>query len=330
MHIKDIEYYLPKNVLDNRELEKLFPEWDSNKIEKKTGIKERHIADQNETALNLAIHASEKLFVKYDKSKIDYILFCTQSPDYFLPSNACILQDKLKLKREIGAFDFNLGCSGYIYGLAIAKSLISTKLGSHILLVTSDTYSKYIHPLDRSNRTIFGDGASVTVIEQSDVINIHEFVLGTDGSGFKNLIIPYGGLKHPYDINADEVMDESGSIRTKNHLFMNGPEIFNFTIDIVPMVIQEVIKKNNTTLEEIDYFILHQANQYILEYLRKKMNIPKNKYFIDMLHTGNTVSTTIPIALKEAKEKNIIKQGDKILLLGFGVGYSWGGTIITL
>lgn len=328
--IERIEYYLPETIITNDDLEKEFSDWSSDKIEKKIGIRERHIVKENETALDLALRASQRVLKNYNKDKIDFLMLCTQSPDYYLPTSACILQDKLGLKTNIGAFDYNLGCSGFVYGLAMAKSLIDSKIAASILLITSETYTKYIHPKDKSNRTIFGDAAAAIIIEKSEEEQIGEFVLGTDGNGYKNLIVPNGGLRNRYDLNAKEIDDGSGSIRTDNNLYMNGPEIFNFTIKAVPKVVSETLEKNNTTLEDLDYVIFHQANKYMNEYLRKKINIPKDKFYLNLLHTGNTVSATIPIAIKDCLDNDIIKKGDKILIVGFGVGYSWGGTIIKL
>ena len=328
--ITNIEYYLPEKVITNDQLAKEFPAWSSNKIEKKVGIRERHIVEEDETALDLALIAGKKILENYNKDKIDFILFCTQSPEYYLPSGACILQDRLGLSKNLGAFDYNLGCSGFVYGLALAKSLITSKIATNILLITSETYTKHIHPKDKGNRAIFGDAAAATIIEKSEEEQIGEFVLGTDGSGYKNLIVLNGGLRNRYNSNAKEIDDGSGSIRTNNNLYMNGPEIFNFTINAVPKLVSETLEKNNISLEDIDYIIFHQSNKYMNEYLRKKIGIPKEKYYLNLLHTGNTVSATIPIAIKEALDNKLIKKGDKILLIGFGVGYSWGSTMITI
>ena len=267
--IKKIEYYLPERKLTNKQLAKKFPEWNAEKIEKKTGIRERHITRKGETALDIGLKAAEKVLDNFDKSKIDFLLFCTQSTEYYLPSGACILQDKLGLSNNIGALDFNLGCSGFIYGLAMAKSFINTGIAKNVLLITSETYTKHIHPKDKSNLTIFGDGAAATIIEKSSKEGILEFSLGTDGSGFDNLIVPNGGLRNRYNPDADIIDDDSGSLRTKNNLYMNGPEIFNFTIKAVPIVVKQCLEINKTSMNEIDYVIFHQANKYMINYLRK-------------------------------------------------------------
>jgi 3-oxoacyl-[acyl-carrier-protein] synthase-3 len=263
----------------------------------------------------------------YDKESIDFVILCTQSPDYYLPTSACILQEKLNLPTHVGAFDFNLGCSGYIYGLGIAKGLIESHISNRILFITSETYTKSINPLDKGNLTIFGDAAAATIIERSENEYILDFVFGTDGTGAQNLIIPNGGLRNRYDEDA-LLINEKDNVRTANDLYMNGPEIFTFTIQRIPDLIHKTLKKNQLQIENIDYFIFHQANQYMLDYLRKKLNIPENKFFMDMRNTGNTVSSTIPIALQ--KSGNQLKQGDIVLLAGFGVGYSWGATIIRI
>jgi 3-oxoacyl-[acyl-carrier-protein] synthase-3 len=328
--IGQIEYYLPEKVITNKDLEDQFKKWEADKIYKKIGIAERHVVSGNETALDLAYNAANKLLANTDKNSIDFLILCTQSPDYFLPTSACVLQEKLGLRKDIGAFDYNLGCSGFVYGLAIAKGLINAGIASKILLIMSETYTRHIHPLDLANRTIFGDGAAATIVEKSDHEHILEFILGTDGTGMQNLIVPNGGMKHPKEENAAEITNTSGDVSTANCLFMNGPEIFNFTIDSVPIAFNDVLKKNNLAFEEVDYVIFHQANKYMIDFLRKKLGIPENKFFMDMSDTGNTVSATIPIGLKKAISQNLIKKGDKVLLCGFGVGYSWGATIIEI
>jgi len=326
--IANIGYYLPNVVVTNESLSKEFGRWEAEKIELKLGIKERYIANSDETAGDLAYYAAKKVLDNYNIEKIDMLILCTQSPDYFLPTTACILQDRLGLKTSIGAFDFNLGCSGYIYGLAMAKSFIQSEIANNVLLLTTETYSKHIHPKDLANRTIFGDAATATIIEKSEKEHFYKFVLGTNGKGKNNLIVNNGCFRNKYNNNAEEMITEAGDVYTENNLYMNGPEIFNFTIESVPLLIEQCLYKNNFKMQDIDYVIFHQANKFMIEYLRKKIQIPKDKFYSDMLHTGNTVSNTIPIAYAKAKEEKIIKAGDKILLCGFGVGYSWGATII--
>jgi len=314
INIAAIEYYLPKNILTNEDISKEFPEWSAEKIKAKIGVESRHIADDSETALDLAVEACEKLFKKYDKSKIDFILFCTQSPDYFLPTTACILQDKLGLAKNIGALDFNLGCSGFVYGLTLAQGLVASGVAENILLVTSETYSKFLDKSDKSNRTIFGDGAAVTIVEKDDSKENYKFLVGTDGSGFNNLIVEKGASRNKSD--------------EQPTLFMKGPKIFTFAVENIPNLIQDTLKKNKLKLDEIDLFVFHQASSYMLNYLRNLCNIPEEKFFVDMKNIGNTVSASIPIALKLAFDQGKIKEGFKVMVAGFGVGYSWGAGVL--
>ncbi len=326
--IKDIAYYLPSNIVTNEELVKEFPEWSVEKIAEKVGVLERRVAVE-ETATDLAILAAERLFAqnKVNKDDIDFVLFCTQSPDYKLPSSACIIQDRLGLPTKCGAFDFNLGCSGYEYGLAVAKGLIAAGVSSNVLLLTGETYNKYIHPKDKGNRTIFGDGASATVVSTDGFARIGEFCLGTDGSGAKDLIVRTSGAKNPDKLN-DLTFDESGNPISSDHLFMDGQEIFMFTLVKVPKMLKEVLSKNSLQKDDINLFVFHQANKYMLEHLRKKLKIDEDKFFVNLANVGNTVSSTIPIALCDAKDNGQLK--GNILLAGFGVGLSWGATILTI
>jgi 3-oxoacyl-[acyl-carrier-protein] synthase-3 len=329
--IKAVSYYLPEETLDNDKINELFPEWSVDKISSKTGIYQRHIAGKNEFSSDMAVSAAKKLFDEHNinAADIDYILLCTQSPDYLLPTTACIVQNNLGIPTTAGALDFNLGCSGYIYGLSLAKGLILADIAKNILLITSETYSKYINDSDKSNRTIFGDGASATLIcGDGPGLEIQGFVLGTDGSGAENLIVKRGGSKYAVSESTDSNVDEYGNQTNENCLYMNGSEIFNFTIGAVPGLVNDTLQKNNKQLGDIDLFIFHQANKYMLNHLRKKIGIDEGKFLYHIENCGNTVSSTIPIVLKEAVEQNKIAPGMSILLAGFGVGYSWGGVIL--
>jgi len=327
-YINGISYFLPKNILSNENINKEFPEWETEKISKKTGIKNRHLSARDEFASDMALKAANKLFDNYniDKNSIDFLIYCTQSPDYFLPSTSCIIQNKLNLKTSIGAFDFNLGCSGYVYGLSIAKAYIKSGMANKILLLTSNTYSKYIHPQDKSNKTIFGDAASATLISNKKGIwSIGDFEFGTDGNGAENLIVKNGGIRNKENKGKDLHDDNKLFIRNDDNLYMNGGEIFNFTSKAVPELIDVLLKKNKLTSDDIDAYVPHQANRFMLEYIRRKIKIQPEKFIYYLENVGNTVSNTIPITLKEKCEQADYK---KLLLAGFGVGYSWGGCIL--
>jgi 3-oxoacyl-[acyl-carrier-protein] synthase III len=328
-YIKAISVYLPTKVLNNEDLIKEFPEWTVEKIAEKVGVKQRHLAAEDEFVSDMATKAALKLFEdhKINKSCVDFILLCTQSPDYFLPTTACLVQQKLNLSTSCGAIDFNQGCSGYVYGLSLAKGLVFGGIAKNVLLITSETYSKYLHPHDKGNRTIFGDAATATIISNDGILKIKSFEVGTNGEGANNLIVKNGACRNPQRQNITS-SDDFGNIISEDHLFMNGSEIFNFTLQAVPTLVNNTIEKNNLSMNSIDFFVFHQANKYMLNHLRKKIGIPIEKFVIDMENTGNTVSSTIPIVLNHMIEENKILESQNILLAGFGVGYSWGGVVI--
>ncbi|MDR0301412.1 MAG: ketoacyl-ACP synthase III [Treponema sp.] len=329
-YIKAIDYYLPQKVLTNEELIQDFPEWSVDKIIEKVGINKRHIAAEHETSTDLAIEAAQKLFNQgIDKGSIDYILFCTQSPDYFLPASACIIQDRLGLSKDIGAIDFNQGCSGFVYGLSLAKGLILGNIAKNVLLLTAEIYTKRLHMLDKGNRTIFGDAASATLISTEGFAEIGEFCLGTDGSGAEHLIMKTGAARNPEKSNTVE-FDENNNPISPDYIYMNGSEIFSFTLAAVPDLVNNTLNKNNIEKDAIDLFIFHQANKYMLDFLRKKLKIEQEKFYIYLSEVGNSVSSTIPIAMCEAIKTGSLKRGMKSLLAGFGVGLSWAGCVLKI
>lgn len=327
--IKALSYYLPEKVVTNEELLKEFPEWSVDKVAAKVGVDSRHIAAPEETAGDMAEKAAHKLFEEYNISpkEIDFVMLCTQSPDYFLPSTACILQDRLGIPTSTGAFDYNLGCSGCIYGMAMAKGLIAAGIAKNVLLLTAETYNKYLHPQDKSNRTIFGDGAAACLISTEGFAEIGEFVLGTDGSGANNLIVKTGAARQK-TVTGKFVEDDEGHVWYDDYLYMNGGAIFNFTLDAVPAMMKEILVKNKIEKESIDYYVFHQANKFMLNTIRKVCMLPKDKFHVNLSTTGNTVSSTVLIGLKKSMDNHIINLGDVIMISGFGVGLSWGGTIL--
>ncbi len=330
--IRAIEYFLPERTLTTAELSEQFPDWPVAKIDAKTGIETRHIAGPDECSSDLAVAAARKLFASgaCAAGDIDYLLLCTQSPDYFLPTTACLVQSRLGIPTTAGALDFNLGCSGYIYGLGLAEGLISSGQAGKVLLLTAETYSKFMNPRDRSVRTIFGDAASATLLTASaDAPRLGPFVYGTDGEGGKHLMVPAGGMRRPRNAETGvETTDAQGSARSAENLFMDGPEVFNFTLSVVPATVERLLQKAGLTLESIDLFVFHQANRTMLEHLRKRIRIPQEKFCLAFSHCGNTVSSTIPIALKEAQSRGQLADGALVMLVGYGVGLSWGATLV--
>jgi 3-oxoacyl-[acyl-carrier-protein] synthase-3 len=330
--ISAIEYHLPEAVLDNEALSAEFPEWSVEKISAKTGIDRRHIAGPDEFSSDLAAAAGRKLLDQHgiDPATIEYLIVCTQSPDYYLPSTACIVQDALGLPTTAGATDITLGCSGYIYALGLAKGLIESGQVSNVLVITADTYSKFINPADKSVRTIFGDGAAATLVtDDGDADSLTAITYGTDGAGAKSLIVPRGGLRDGETIQP-KAAPEKRSLESSGHdLYMDGPDIFNFTLAVVPDSVAKILAKAGLQQDDIDLFVFHQANRFMLDHLRKKLGVPDEKFFVALSESGNTVSSTIPIALAEAAKTGALKPGMKVMLLGFGVGLSWGGLVTT-
>lgn len=319
--IKGVSVYLPEKIVTNDDIVEKFPEWSSHKILEKIGVKQRFIASENEFSSDMAVRAVNRLLVEYqiDKTEIDFLIVCTQSPDYLLPTTACLVQEQVGLSTTCGAIDINQGCSGYIYGLSLANGLIASGNFKNVILVTTDTYSKYIHPTDKGNISIFGDAATATLISTQGDYQIGKFTLGTDGSGKENLLVKNSGTRYNKSNNTDDLDD---------YLNMKGKNIFAFVMRYVPPVLIENIKINNLKINDIDLFIFHQANTFILENLRREMQIPSEKFVIEMLNFGNTVSSTIPIALKEHLTKYPEKPSNILQLAGFGVGYSWGAVCL--
>lgn len=327
--IRAISYYLPERIVTNEDLVHEFPEWSVEKIAQKVGVSCRHLAGENETAGDMAEKAARKLFEEnqIDPQIIDFLLLCTQSPDYSLPSTACVLQERLGIPTTAGAFDYNLGCSGCIYGMAVAKGLIETGVAKNVLLLTAETYNKYLHPSDKSNRSIFGDGAAACLISQEGFAEIGEFSLGTDGSGANHLIVKTGASRQKMPTGKC-IEDDEGHIWYDDYLYMNGGAVFNFTLDVVPPTMEDLLQKNHLSKEDIDYYVFHQANKFMLNTVRKLCKISKDKFYVNLEETGNTVSSTILIGLKDSVEKGCLTSGMNVMIAGFGVGLSWGGVIL--
>jgi 3-oxoacyl-[acyl-carrier-protein] synthase-3 len=314
--LKNLTTYLPEGRLTNDELAMGFGNWTAEKIFAKTGIRERRIAGQHECASDMAFRAGADLLEGKDRQCFDFIIFCSQTPDYLLPTTACILQRRLGLGTGCGAIDLPVGCSGYIYGLALAHALLLAGTATNLILLTADTYSKLIAEGDKSTRTLFGDAATATWLTKDSSRRLSSFVLGSDGGGADDLIVKSGGARHGA---------ENGKPPT---LFMNGPEIFNFTVRIVPGLVRDVLNKARLQPDEIDYYVFHQANAFLLEHLRVKLNIPREKFPMHLEECGNTVSSTIPLTLADLDRSGRLQPGMKIVLIGFGVGLSWGGCLL--
>lgn len=330
--IDHIAYFLPEKIVTNNDFQQENPSWEMDRIAEKTGVLQRHISAENETAYNLAVAACNRLFddTGFDKMLIDGIIFCTQTPDYLMPSNAFLLHKELKLRQNVFAYDYNLACSGYIYGLAMAHGFIATNVAKNVLLVTSETYSKLINPKDRSARVLFGDGAAVTLISKSTPSQgLIDLMLATSGDSYDTFYIPAGGARQPKSSETGmEMTDSGGNIRTLNDIYMNGFSVWKFIQSVVPRQIKELLSRNNKCIEDIDLFVFHQASKLTLDSLVKALKIDDRKVFLNLELVGNTVSASIPIALKDALDQGVLKPGMTVLISGFGVGLSWGSVLM--
>jgi 3-oxoacyl-[acyl-carrier-protein] synthase-3 len=327
--IRGIRYRLPAHTVTNDDLSEIHPDWNMRLIESKTGVKSRHIASESELASDLAYDAACELFQSgiIAADEVDALLFCTQSPDYVMPPNSALLHRRLRLRKSVAALDFTLACSGFIYGLALAGGLGHMMSYRTILLVTADTYSKYIHPKDRSTTTLFGDGAAATLVGQrrrnEGIIDI---LLGTDGAGgWDKFIIPAGGLRQPRSaVTAEPHRDVSGNERSDETIFMDGAAILDFAERDVTSAVQEILKRNGLAVTDVDLFLFHQASAYALSRLREALAIPPERSFDNLETVGNTVSASLPILLRDAEVAGKLRPDMLVLIVGFGVGYSWG------
>ncbi|MEQ8787084.1 MAG: ketoacyl-ACP synthase III [Pirellulaceae bacterium] len=322
--IGPVAVYLPERVETNEQLQEEFPNWDMKLIASKTGINARHIAAPDECASDMGVAAAEKLFHEFDidPQSIDFLLFCTQTPDYPLPTTACLMQQRLGLRTSCGAMDFNLGCSAFPYGLSLADGLIRGGVAKRVLFVTSETYTKYIHPTDRSLRTIFGDGAAATLIEAADEPSLDAFVFGTDGSGADTLLVNSGGARP-----AACALKPRHRQRWPSELYMDGPTLILFTMASIPPLVEEILGKGGMQRDDIDLYLLHQATYKMLSELQDRLDLDDARAPIRMEQVGNTVSSTLPILIDDMRREGRLKVGTQSMLVGFGVGWSWAGCL---
>lgn len=305
--ISGIAYALPSRVVTNEDLAAEHPDWDMSRVQTRTGVLRRHIAD-GETALDLAYRATDKLIAAHPAAKkADAILFCTQTPDHVMPPNSALLHEHLALPDGVFALDFTLACSGFVYGLAQAQGLVAAGIASSILLVTADTYSRIIDPDDRGPRVLFGDGAAVTWITSGDR-GLVDIAVATSGRDHRGFIVPKGS----------------------NVLRMDGLQVLGFIQSHVPAQVSELLARNGLSVEDIDLFVFHQASRLALDALRRLLRIPEERMYSNLERVGNTVSASIPMALRDAIDEGRAGPGSRVLLCGFGVGMSWASAIVDL
>ncbi len=323
--IRAISSYLPPTIEDNAAIVDA-------RFMKKIGVQSRHVAT-DESAGDLAFNAAEKLFAEHniDRDETDFILLCTQHPDYQMPHTAAHLQHRLGLGKNVGSMDIGLGCSGYVYGLAVAKGLIETGLAKKILFVTSSIYSKYINVRDKSARPLFGDGATATWLEGDDTAGLSAFVFGSDGSRYDKLIIPAGGSRFmPRDTPEVFATDDNHNYRSNYEVFMDGMAITYFTLREIPKLVDSVLAAAQMTRADLDYCIFHQANKFMMTYLRDKAGLNDVPFHNEISTTGNIVSGSVPLAIEQVVKSCDATKLKRVMLAGFGVGLSWAGCIADL
>ena len=335
--IRAIEYYLPQDTLSNEQLARQFPNWSAEKVRDKTGIESRHVTGKDEYASDLAVQAAQRLLARniIAPHDVDFLLLCTQSPDYLLPTTACLVQQRLQLPTTTAALDVNLGCSGYVYGLSLAKSLIEAGEARNVLLLTCESYTKHMDPEAFSVRAIFGDAATATLVQSQDSSPegtpgwMGPFVYGTDGSGKESFILHRGGTRQLTGNAAlPPAIANRADLKDPRSLYMDGPAIFSFTLKAVPQSVQQLLDKAELPLDRINWFVFHQANAFMLEHLRNKIRIPQEKFLCDMADCGNTTSSSIPIVLRRMAERGRFRKEDLLMLVGFGVGFSWAAAMV--
>ncbi len=318
--IGPIATYFPERVETIEDLREQFPQWDVDIILEKTGVRRRHLAAPDEMASDLGVAAARRLFDQegVDPQSIDFLLFCTQSPDYPIPTTACVMQKRLGLPSRVGALDFNLGCSGFVYGLALAQGLIAAGSARRVLLITAETYSKYIDAADRSLRTIFGDAAAATVVDAVPEPSLGPMVFGTDGSGADMLMVTRGGFRP-----SGNGLKPRTRHRWPSDLYMDGPGLIYFTLENIPPLVEEALARSRWSRQQVELFLMHQPTRLLLERLRAQLKLSEQQCPMELEDCGNTVSSTIPILIQRLRQRGQLRPGMRTMLVGFGVGLSW-------
>lgn len=332
VRIAGIASAVPEPVLTEESDAFVFGEAEMRKISESTGVKKRHVAPVGMCTSELCFAAAEKLLedLEWSRDSIDALIFVSQTPDYFLPATSCSLHSRLGLTKQCAAFDLNLGCSGYVYGLWVASHLVTNGSVKRLLLLVGDTITRLVSPQDRSVAPLFGDAGTATAIEKNDYADAMVFQMGTDGSGQEHLIVPAGAFRQPRTKQtAKRTEREGGKIRSDEDLFMDGAEIFTLTLREVPNLIKSTLDAAGWSVETADAFVMHQANRFMLQHLTKKMKLPPEKVILALEDYGNTSSASIPLAMTHAMASRLKSNSLNLVLAGFGVGFSWGAVALT-
>lgn len=329
--LEAVAVHLPEHVETNAELHRLFPEWNVLEAARHTGVEQRHLSAPDETALDLAEQACLRLFGDQPQLKeaLDLVLFCTQTPDHRLPSNACLLHGRLGLHSRVGALDINLACSGFTYSLILANGLIESGTARNILLVTADTYTKLIGKQDRSTRLLFSDGAAATWITRSEgTSRVLGSGWGSDGALYQAFCVPGGAARLPTPPEPLELLTDGLNLRTRDQIQMDGKGMLRFTSLTLPQHLQELLSAHGLTLEDVPHFLFHQASAMVLDGLRSRLHLDEARVHRNLAMTGNTVSASLPILLHDTLAQSGIQRGETVLLSGFGAGLSWASVLL--
>lgn len=302
------------------------------RIKKAIGLDKRRVTDSETTSVDLCHQAANHLItgMNLDKTEVDGLIFVTQTPDHFQPSNAAIVHGRLGLEKNCASFDVNLGCSGYVYGLWMAHMMVASGTCNKVLLLAGDTISKYVNPKDRATAPLFGDAGSATLVEKSNTEQEAFFSLHTDGTGHEFIKVPAGGFRCPSNENtAIAIEDAEGNWRSQDDIYMNGGEVFNFSIKTEPAAITEILDYSKKTIDEIDYVVFHQANKYIITNIAKRLKLPLDKAPCGTVSKyGNQSSASIPSTINDALNQQVSKGKQQLVLSGFGVGLSWASAVV--
>lgn len=331
VQIQGIACAVPDRLVDNLSYSDRFGAENVEKFIAMTGVRKRYVAGDRQCASDLCATAAEKLLdaLQWERSSIEAVILVTQSPDYRIPPTACVLQERLGFSEDCLAFDINLGCSGFVYGVWLAATLIAGSHLNRVLLLAGDISNHNLSPDDRSVAMIFGDGGSATALERQAGKKI-SYCLHTRGKGFRNLIIPAGCLRNRHDYREEPYLNEDGVMRSDLDLYMNGTELFNFTISEIPKSLNEFKKYLNLPETAIDYYFLHQANLFMIKNIARKIGVSMSQIPVSIEEFGNTSVESIPITIVHCLAGQKMMKPLNVILSGFGVGLSWGNLYLEL
>lgn len=330
VRIAGIASAVPRRVLTLEDDARIFGQTEIERISQNIGVQQRHVVNGTTCTSDLCFAAADRLLdeLGWQRDSVDALIFVTQTPDYFMPATACVLQDRLGLGHGCAAFDVNQGCAGYVYGLWIGGHLVRGGC-RRLLLLVGDTTSRLVSPGDRTVTSLFGDAGTATALELSEEAATMHFALGTDGAGKGCLMVPGGAFRVPHSPQSSERTERAGgNVRSDEDVFMDGGEVFTFVLREVPRLVQNVLSAAETAVADIDHFVFHQANRFMLNHLTKRLKLPPDRVAIGLTNYGNTSSASIPLAITTELREPLSGGRNRVLLAGFGAGFAWGASVL--